>query len=67
MTSSVTGRPYSDLPTAYLYKQSNMPRPPACGCNAAQNFQIIAGNPPNPRSRCPNWTHTLDSGAGFQT
>ncbi|AZO43131.1 DUF2865 domain-containing protein [Mesorhizobium sp. M7D.F.Ca.US.005.01.1.1] len=47
MTSSVTGRPYSELPTAYLYKQSNMPRPPACGCNAAaQGFQIIAGNPP---------------------
>ena len=46
MTSSVTGRPYSELPTAYLYKQSNMSRPPACGCNAAQNFQIIGGNSP---------------------
>lgn len=46
MTSSVTGRPYSELPTAYLYKQPNMSRPPACGCNAAQNFQIIGGNPP---------------------
>ncbi|MER9201959.1 DUF2865 domain-containing protein [Mesorhizobium sp. M0933] len=46
MTSSVTGRPYIELPTAYLYKQSDMPRPPACGCNAAQNFEIIAGNPP---------------------
>ena len=48
MTSSVTGRPYSELPRAYLYKQTNMPRPPACGCNAAQNFEIIGGNPPNP-------------------
>ncbi|MER8387381.1 DUF2865 domain-containing protein [Mesorhizobium sp. M0166] len=48
MTSSVTGRPYIELPTAYLYKQSDMPRPPACGCNAAQNFEIIAGNPPPP-------------------
>ncbi|MER9974990.1 DUF2865 domain-containing protein [Mesorhizobium sp. M0085] len=46
MTSSVTGRPYIELPTAYLYKQSDMPRPPTCGCNAAQNFEIIAGNPP---------------------
>lgn len=46
MTSSVTGRPYSELPTAYLYKQPA--RPPACGCNAAQNFEIIAGNPPSP-------------------
>jgi hypothetical protein len=53
MTSSVTGRPYSELPTAYLYKQSNMPRPPACGCNAAQGFQIIAGNPPNPEQSQP--------------
>ncbi|MFD2055992.1 DUF2865 domain-containing protein [Mesorhizobium calcicola] len=53
MTSSVTGRPYSELPTAYLYKQSNMSRPPACGCNAAQNFQIIAGNPPNPEQSQP--------------
>ncbi|MGX5828311.1 DUF2865 domain-containing protein [Mesorhizobium sp. 43Arga] len=50
MTSSVTGRPYSELPTAYLYKQSNMSRPPACGCNAAQNFQIIGGNPPPQQS-----------------
>lgn len=53
MTSSVTGRPYSELPTAYLYKQSNLSRPPACGCNAAQNFQIIAGNPPNPEQSQP--------------
>ena len=53
MTSSVTGRPYSELPTAYLYKQSNMPRPPACGCNAARNFQVIAGNPPNPEQSQP--------------
>jgi hypothetical protein len=48
MTSSVTGRPYSELPTAYLYKQPETSRPPACGCNAARNFEIIAGNPPSP-------------------
>jgi len=53
MTSSVTGRPYSELPTAYLYKQSNISRPPACGCNAAQNFQIIGGNPPAPHQSLP--------------
>ncbi|OBQ75122.1 DUF2865 domain-containing protein [Mesorhizobium erdmanii] len=46
MASSTTGRPYAELPTAYLYKQTNVSRPPACGCNAAQNFQIIGGNPP---------------------
>ncbi|CDX11973.1 conserved exported hypothetical protein [Mesorhizobium sp. ORS 3324] len=58
MTSSVTGRPYSELPTAYRYKQANYSRPPACGCNAgAGNFSIIAGNPPNPEQSQP------DSGA----
>ncbi|MET2826561.1 DUF2865 domain-containing protein [Mesorhizobium shangrilense] len=53
MTSSVTGRPYGELPTAYLYKTPNISRPPACGCNAARNFQIIAGNPPNPEQSQP--------------
>lgn len=53
MTSSVTGRPYSELPTAYLYKQPNLSRPPACGCNAAQNFQIIGGNPPSQQQSRP--------------
>ncbi|AZO30643.1 DUF2865 domain-containing protein [Mesorhizobium sp. M1B.F.Ca.ET.045.04.1.1] len=55
MTSSVTGRPYSELPSAYLYKQANYSRPPACGCNAqAENFSIIAGNPPNPEQSRPD-------------
>jgi hypothetical protein len=55
MTSSVTGRPYSELPTAYLYKQTNVARPPACGCNAqGQNFEIIAGNPPSPEQSEPD-------------
>ncbi len=55
MTSSVTGQPYSELPTAYLYKQSNMSRPPACGCNAqAGNFEIIGGNPPPPEQSQPD-------------
>lgn len=46
MTSSRTGRPYSDLPAAFLYKRPDQPLPQGCGCNAAQNFKIIAGNPP---------------------
>ncbi|WP_411962083.1 DUF2865 domain-containing protein [Mesorhizobium sp. CA4] len=55
MTSSVTGHPYSELPTAYLYKQANYSRPPSCGCNAqAGNFTIIGGNPPNPEQSRPN-------------
>ena len=57
MTSSVTGRPYSELPTAYLYKQANYSRPPTCGCNAQAsngNFTIIGGNPPsNPQQSQP--------------
>ncbi|TGP26539.1 MULTISPECIES: DUF2865 domain-containing protein [unclassified Mesorhizobium] len=55
MTSSVTGQPYSELPTAYLYKQANYSRPPQCGCNAqAGNFSIIAGTPPNPEQSQPD-------------
>lgn len=57
MTSSVTGQPYSELPTAYLYKQANYSRPPTCGCNAQAgngNFTIIGGNPPsNPEQSQP--------------
>ncbi|MHA6641906.1 DUF2865 domain-containing protein [Mesorhizobium sp. A623] len=43
MTSSVTGRPYTELPTAYLYKKPGNPDAPACGCNAAQGFEVIGG------------------------
>ncbi|MGX5800151.1 DUF2865 domain-containing protein [Bradyrhizobium sp. Arg314] len=54
MTSSADGRPYSELPTAYLYKQANYSRPPSCGCNTqAGNFTIIGGNPPNPEQSQP--------------
>ncbi|TPN88251.1 DUF2865 domain-containing protein [Mesorhizobium sp. CU2] len=56
MTSSATGRPYSELPTAYLYKQTNYSRPPSCGCNAQAgngNYSIIGGNPPNPEQSQP--------------
>ncbi|MGX9143773.1 DUF2865 domain-containing protein [Mesorhizobium sp. 128a] len=55
MTSSVTGRPYSELPTAYLYKKPDMSRPLACGCNSqAGNFEIIGGNPPPPEQSRPD-------------
>lgn len=43
MTSSVTGRPYAELPTAYLYKKPTNPDTPACGCNAAQGFEVVGG------------------------
>jgi hypothetical protein len=34
MISSANGRPYSELPTAYLYKKPGEAGVPACGCNA---------------------------------
>ncbi|KQZ13421.1 hypothetical protein ASD44_04520 [Mesorhizobium sp. Root554] len=43
MTSSANGRPYSELPTAYLYKKPGVARPVSCGCNAAGTFSIIGG------------------------
>jgi hypothetical protein len=44
MISSANGRPYSELPTAYLYKKPGEAGVPACGCNATQGFEIIGGN-----------------------
>ena len=51
MVSGLSGRPYADLPAAWLYKQAGTPSPAGCGCNAprngeAKNYSIIAGNPP---------------------
>jgi hypothetical protein len=44
MISSADGKPYSELPTAYRYKKPEEPGAPACGCSAAQGFEIIGGN-----------------------
>ena len=51
MVSGLSGAPYSELPAAYLYKQSGAPSPAGCACHApgndeAKNFSVIAGNPP---------------------
>jgi hypothetical protein len=51
MVSGASGRPYGDLPAAWLYKQTGVPSPAGCACNAprneeARNYSIIAGNPP---------------------
>ena len=51
MVSGLSGAPYSELPAAYLYKQTDAPSPAGCACSAlkndeARNFSIIAGNPP---------------------
>lgn len=44
MISSANGRPYSELPTAYLYKKPGKTVAPACGCNPVQEFEVIGGN-----------------------
>jgi hypothetical protein len=45
MTSARTGHPYSELPTAYLYKRADV-SVPQCGCHAATgDFSIVGGAP----------------------
>jgi hypothetical protein len=51
MVSGMSGQPYADLPTAWLYKQTGVPSPADCTCSAPRNeeakgYSIIAGNPP---------------------
>ena len=46
MMSAATGRPYSELSTAFLYKDASSQRPATCGCNIPKNFEVIAGTPP---------------------
>jgi len=51
MVSGISGQPYSDLSTAYLYKQTGVPTPAGCTCGVARNapsanYSVIAGNPP---------------------
>jgi hypothetical protein len=43
MLSAATGRPYSELSSAYRYKRPDIERSSACGCNAARPFSIIGG------------------------
>ncbi|MBS3647024.1 DUF2865 domain-containing protein [Pseudaminobacter sp. 19-2017] len=43
MTSTSTGRPYSELPTAFLHQKTSSPRPASCGCGAKKDFEVIAG------------------------
>jgi hypothetical protein len=45
MTSASTGEPYSKLPTAYLYKRTDM-SVPQCGCHATTgDFSVVGGTP----------------------
>lgn len=38
------GTAYTDLPTAFKYRDANFSRPATCGCNPAKNFTIIGGD-----------------------
>lgn len=49
MVSAVTGQPYKQMSTAFLYRKQNASVAPSCGCNAATNeaargFQVIGGD-----------------------
>ncbi len=75
MMSAAADEPYSALPSAFLYKSEDFSRPPACGCSAARNFEIIAGEPPvaepaaeeEARSLIPVPSRRPDAGADPET
>ena len=46
MVSTETGRFYTELPTAFLHQQTDVPEPVGCGCNPKKDFEVIAGTPP---------------------
>ncbi|MDN2581261.1 DUF2865 domain-containing protein [Aquibium sp. ELW1220] len=41
---SLSGVPYTALPTAFRYRQTGFVRPESCGCGAPKSFSIIAGD-----------------------
>lgn len=42
---SVSGIPYTQLPTAFDYRRTGFQRPPGCECRRERNFTILAGEP----------------------
>lgn len=54
MVSSTTGKPYTELPAAYSYRQSAEQRP-GCACNPVKNYSIIAGNQPPEETPETKW------------
>jgi len=59
MVSGISGQPYIDLPSAFLYKQVGVTPPEGCTCNAAKSFVSAGGTaiestqaitPPEPQS-----------------
>src|SRR5690606_5083599 len=39
MVSTVTGRPYSMLPSAFAYRTRDLPKPSDCGCDLTAYYQ----------------------------
>ncbi|WP_187971819.1 DUF2865 domain-containing protein [Aquibium microcysteis] len=53
---SLSGVPYTALPTAFRYRQAGYVRPETCGCGAPRNFAVIAGDhsaPADPAGETP--------------
>jgi hypothetical protein len=48
MVSAVTGRPYRDLPNAFIYRTRRSNADPACGCNLQQYYQRMTPRPAVP-------------------
>jgi len=77
MVSGLSGQPYADLSTAYLYKQTGVPTPAGCTCGIARNnptgnYSVIAGNPPpapavEPEPSLPTPTARPDPAADPET
>jgi hypothetical protein len=63
MVSAATGMPYTDLTTAFDYREPGFSRPAQCGCGTPREYSIVAGGfgtegdetvevvPPAPMSR----------------
>lgn len=47
--STRTGRPYTELSNAFLYRKAGYTRPATCGCNPPRGFSIVAGGNYTPR------------------
>ncbi|RST86975.1 DUF2865 domain-containing protein [Aquibium carbonis] len=45
---SLAGVPYTQLPTAFLYRKAGFVRPQTCGCGVPKNFSILAGDHAQP-------------------
>jgi hypothetical protein len=46
MVAAADGKPYTELATAFLYRNTDTPRDQSCGCNPQKNFTVIAGELP---------------------